>query len=155
MRIDFHCPKCLKADAAEVAANADSLSCSHCGWTRAWPAGESVNPPAHCLVCGCEDLWRQKDFPAQLGVAIVGAGILFSTLATAWMRPVLAIGILMAFALVDMLLFVFMRDALVCYRCHARFRQAAIDARHPKFQLEVNERYRQEAIRLNQADTRP
>jgi hypothetical protein len=155
MRIDFHCPKCLKADTADVAAHGNSLSCRHCGWNRAWATGEPVNPPRHCLVCGCEDLWRQKDFPAHWGVAIVGAGILFSTLATAWMRPVLAIGILMGFALADMLLFMFMRDALVCYRCHARFRQTAIDAKHPKFQLELNERYRQEALRLNQGDSMP
>ena len=85
---------------------------------------------------------------------MVGSGILFSTLATAWMRPLLAIGILMAFALTDMLLFMLMRDALVCYRCHARFRQVAIDARHPKFKLETNERYRQEALRLNQVDSK-
>ena len=154
MRVDFHCPKCLKAETAEIAAGDHSLVCRDCGWSREWAADESVNPPAHCLACGCDDLWRQKDFPARLGVAVVGSGILFSTLATAWMRPLLAIGILMAFALTDMLLFMLMRDALVCYRCHARFRQVAIDARHPKFKLETNERYRQEALRLNQVDSR-
>lgn len=154
MRVEFQCPRCLKTDACQVEAGAEAVSCRHCGWNRPIPSGEiQGEAPQRCLVCGCEDLWRQKDFPAQWGVAIVGAGILLSTLATAWMRPVLAIGILMAFALFDMLLFVVMRDALVCYRCHARFRHVAIAEKHGKFQLETNERYRQEAMRLNQPDS--
>jgi uncharacterized protein YecT (DUF1311 family) len=64
------------------------------------------------------------------------------------MMPTIAIGILMAFALADMVLFSLMSDALVCYRCHARYRGAVIGKDHPKFDLELNERYRQEAARM-------
>ena len=153
MRIEFHCPKCLKADACAVTPSTAVLACRHCGWNRPLGKGDLQNDaPTRCLACGCEDLWRQKDFPPALGVSIVAVGILLSTIATAWMLPVWAIGILMAFALVDMLLFFVMPDALVCYRCHARARQVTLTDGHPKFNLEVNERYRQEALRLPQPE---
>ena len=149
MHVEYHCPKCLRADTGEADATTTLLACRHCGWNRMLADGEiQADAPVHCLVCGCEDLWRQKDFPPQLGVAIVVVAIILSTLATAWMRPILALGILMAFALADWMLFLVMRDALVCYRCQARFRRVAVTDRHPKFNLETNERYRQEAIRL-------
>ncbi len=148
MRVEFHCPKCLRADAGDVDSATAVLACRHCGWNR--PLAEDdmqLEAPTRCLACGCSDLWRQKDFPPQLGVAIVGLGILLSTLATAWMYPTLAIIILMGFALADLLLYAVMRDALVCYRCHARYHQVPVTENHPKFNLELNERYRQEALK--------
>jgi len=100
------------------------------------------------LACGCPDLWRQKDFPQRLGLLIVGLGALLSTIAWAYMLPVVAICILMAFALVDFLLYTLMKDVLVCYRCQACLGDSAVDEDHPRFTLEVAERYRQEEIRL-------
>jgi len=147
--VTFNCPRCLKTDAAEMAAATETLACRHCGWLRAVePESIRADVPANCLVCGCEDLWRQKDFPPQVGLAMVGAGIVLSTIAVAYMRPVLALGILMAFALVDMILFALMKDRFVCYRCHAHFRGTGATELHGKFDLELNERYRQEAARL-------
>lgn len=107
----------------------------------------AADAPRRCLICSCTDLWRQKDFPPQLGLAIVAAGIVLSTIAVAYMRPITALSILMAFALLDMILFAVMRDALVCYRCQARYRGAVLTGNHPRFDLEINERYRQEAAR--------
>jgi hypothetical protein len=78
---------------------------------------------------------------------MVGAAILFSTVAYALWQPVLALGILMAFALIDAVLYLFMRDVSVCYRCgarHAGFEPAATQA---TYDLEVAERYRQERLR--------
>lgn len=85
---------------------------------------------------------------------MVGAGIVFSTVAYALWHPALSLGILMAFALVDFLLFLFMKDVLVCYRCGARhggFEPASQAA----FDLEVGERYRQERLRLEAAQWHP
>lgn len=151
--VTFDCPRCLKSDVAEAAASTETLACRHCGWLRAVaPATIQGDVPASCLVCGCEDLWRQKDFPPQVGLAMVGAGILLSTIAVAYMRPVLALGILMGFALVDMVLFALMRDRLVCYRCHAHYRGTGATELHGKFDLELNERYRQETARLKSSN---
>jgi len=149
VQVVFDCPKCLKSNVVEAGAAVAAVACRHCGWSRPVAEGDvAADSPKACLVCGCTDLWRQKDFPQQMGVAIVGLGIVASTVAVAMMRPMLALGILMAFALADMLLYAVMRDVLACYRCHARYRFVGSTEDHPKFNLEVNERYRQEAVRL-------
>jgi ribosomal protein L40E len=149
VQLRFDCPKCLQSDGCDVTASTTAVACRHCGWTRGIDPGVvSADVPRQCLVCGCDDLWRQKDFPAMLGLVMVGLGIGLSSIAVAYFRPVLALGILMAFALADMLLFAVMRDALVCYRCHARYRNTGALAEQPRFNLELNERYRQEAARL-------
>lgn len=149
MQLVFQCPACRQPTRSEITAAGDVCRCMHCDWRR--ELGEEdvrAEKPARCLICGCGDLWRQKDFPQKLGLLIVAAGALLSTIAWAYMRPLLALGVLMAFALVDMLLYAFMQDVLVCYRCGARHRHAHPDASYPAFDLEVAERYRQEAKRL-------
>jgi len=96
-------------------------------------------------------LWRQKDFPPAVGLAFVAAGGILSTIAWANHEPTWALGILMAFALVDMLLYAFMKDMLVCYRCRARHRRTELDENHAAFNLEVNERYLQIKKRQDEA----
>lgn len=152
VQIVFDCPRCLQRSSSRVNPPDAAVTCSHCEWSR--PIGAAECPdgtPRACLVCGCHDLWRQKDFPPALGVALVGLGVILSTLAVAWMRPILAMAILMAFALADMLLFLVMKDCVVCYRCHSRTRGTGPLQDHAKFDLELNERYRQEAIRAESA----
>jgi hypothetical protein len=95
-------------------------------------------------------LWRQKDFPPQLGLAIVALGALASSFAWWLYMPRTAIALLMAFALVDLALYLIMKDVLVCYRCGARHRKADPSESHPRFNLETAERYRQEALRLEE-----
>jgi hypothetical protein len=153
MLISFDCPKCLKIARNELSSASPRVSCSDCGWTR--PIGETDmkgESPARCLVCGCDDLWRQKDFDQRLGVFIVGIGILLSTIAVAYMMPGVAMIILMAFGLADWVLYAILPDRLVCYRCHSQYRRIPNLAEAAAFDLEVNERYRQEAIRLKQAE---
>lgn len=135
--------------------SAESLHCEHCGWDRLigpddWAAGI----PSRCLACGCEDLWRQKDFPQGVGLLLVAMGALLSTIAWAYHRPVLAIGTLLAFAAGDLALFLFMKDVLVCYRCAARFNKAELGNARTEFNLETAERYRQEAKRFDEAANR-
>ncbi len=149
MKIAGCCPSCQSQYRAAVTGAGESVACPHCDWSRE-VAGADISDarPVRCLGCGCGDLWRQKDFPQGLGLLFVAAGALLSTIAWAYTRPLVAIGILMVFALADMLLFVLMKDVLVCYRCGARHRHSNFGDEHPHFNLEVHERYRQEAMRL-------
>jgi DNA-directed RNA polymerase subunit RPC12/RpoP len=152
MQLVYRCPRCGETQRPDAIEAAPLVHCGHCGWERTIAGGDVVDGrPTRCLCCGCEDLWRQKDFPQKLGLLMVGAGILLSTIAWANMEPALAIGILMGFALIDMVLFVVMPDVLVCYRCAARHRHAKPPENHPRFNLETHERYRQETIRLEEA----
>jgi hypothetical protein len=153
MQIQFSCPGCSRTVRRAVDATTETVCCEHCSWSR--PVGSDDlkdGQPTRCLVCGCHDLWRQKDFPQKLGVALVGLGALLSTIATAYYYPATALGILLAFALGDLLLYLFMPDVLVCYRCQARHRHTDPGEEFPRFNLETAERYRQEEARL--AETR-
>lgn len=148
MRILFQCPSCEHSRLSEVGLESGSLDCEGCHWSREIrPEDLAAGRPQRCLVCGCDDLWRQKDFPQRLGVAMVALGAILSTIAWAYYMPATALGVLLAFALADLVLFVVMQDVLVCYRCHARYRDAILTDDHPRFNLETAERYRQEAAR--------
>jgi len=152
MRVSGACPSCQQPIRVEILSAGDQLKCESCQWSRPVLAEDIAdNSPKRCLMCGCDDLWRQKDFSPKLGVAIVGLGIGLSTIAyyNYWYQASLAI--LVVFALFDMLLYAVMSDVLVCYRCGASHRRTNLEkAEHPAFDLEVNERYRQEAIRLKE-----
>ena len=71
-----------------------------------------------------------------------------STIFIAYYEIVWALGILLAFGLLDYVFYAVMPDVLVCYRCKARYRHSAGESAVPKFNLETHERYRQEEIRL-------
>jgi hypothetical protein len=152
MQLIYSCPSCQKTSAAELSVTGDEFSCMHCDWKRRVAADAFVSGiPVKCSVCSCEDLWRQKDFPQGLGLLIVAAGIILSTIAWYQLEPAWAIGILMVFAALDMLLYRIMKDMLVCYRCRARHRRTELGEQYPGFNLEVAERYRQQALRMEQA----
>ena len=152
MFLTFQCPRCQQPDHQEITGSSATVDCPDCEWTRPITEADFQNDrPNHCLTCGCEDIWRQKDFPQRLGVAFVALGAILSTVAWAFYRPLWAIGILGGFALLDLVLYTLMRDVLVCYRCGSRHQRANMDEDHPRFDLETAERYRQEAIRLREA----
>ena len=153
MLIIFDCPKCLKISRGGVTSASHDTKCSACDWTRPLqPDDLKGESPNRCLVCGCSDLWRQKNFDQRLGVIIVGLGALVSTIFLAYWMPGASIMALMAVGLLDWILYAILPDRLVCYRCHAQYRQVPNLAEIAAFDLEVNERYRQEAIRLKQAE---
>ena len=148
MQVIYQCPGCQQRVLNSLQQPDEAVRCDHCDWHRAAPDNVSDNEaPRVCRVCGCDDLWRQKDFPPALGLVFVGLGILLSSIAWAWHMPGTAIGILMVFAVIDLVLFALMPDMLVCYRCAARHRRSEIPEDHPAFDLEISERYRQQELR--------
>ena len=92
-------------------------------------------------------------FPQSLGLLMVALGAVLSTIAWSFYLPEVALGVLLAFALIDVLLYTFMGDVLVCYRCRARYANTNLRDEQPRFNLETAERYRQEAARV--ANARP
>jgi len=149
MLLTFQCPQCRRSQRGEWR---EGVKCAQCGWHGAG-AARSDAPLDRCLICGNTDLWRQKDFSPRWGLAIVVLGAVLSSIAWYYHRPIWALGLLLAFALTDMVLFLVMPDVLVCYRCHARHHGPQADDSHAAFNHELAERYRQEAKRLQ--DTQP
>ena len=101
-----------------------------------------------CLVCPSTDLYVRKDFPQRLGVALVGVGIVGSSIAWYYMHIYWTFAILFATALADVLLYFIVGEALMCYRCNALYRGAEEMDSHGPFDLETHERYRQLAARM-------
>jgi hypothetical protein len=104
-----------------------------------------------CLTCPSHDLYVRKDFPQRVGVALVFIGVVGSSIA--WYHANLAwtFGILFATALADVLLFLVVGNALMCYRCGAQYRGALEIDSHGQFNLETHEKHRQTAARLKSA----
>ena len=100
-----------------------------------------------CLVCPSTNLFVRKDFPQRLGVGLVILGIVGSSVAWAYSLPIVTFAVLFATALVDVVLYMIVPDALMCYRCGAQYRMAEGMTRHGAFNLETHERYRQQAAR--------
>ena len=152
MKVVFHCPGCESTQRTEFSEETETVQCHNCDWSRPVPdASVQHGTPGCCLVCGCADLWRQKDFPVSLGIAMVALGAILSTIAFWLVYPMIAIGILMGFALIDLLLFTLMGDILVCYRCSTRHSGKELSDDKFIFDHERAEKYRQEAILLEQA----
>ncbi len=105
-----------------------------------------------CLVCPSTDLFVRKDFPQRVGVLIVTVGIIGSSIAWYHADLLWTFGILFATALIDVLLYTFVGDALMCYRCQAQYRGVAEMDAHGMFDLETHERHRQLTARLQSAE---
>lgn len=63
-------------------------------------------------------------------------------------------GILFATALADLLLFMFVGNALMCYRCEAQYRGVAEMETHGQFNLETHEKYRRIAAQTARSSLR-
>ena len=154
MNVTYACPHCHATSCAEFAADTRELECPHCHKRLALPqAAMDGQQVRRCLVCPSTDLYVRKDFPQRIGVALVGVGIVGSSIAWYHTNLLWTFGILFATALVDVLLYALVGDALMCYRCDALYRGVEeIDA-HGQFDLETHEKYRQLAARVKDGET--
>ena len=153
MQVIFECPVCLKRTSCDPRPREAAVHCQHCDWSRdEGPTDFNGEFCKRCRICGCDDLWRQKDFPPALGLLMVGFAIVLYLAASAYYEPEWALGILLAFALVDMVLYSYMTDMLVCYRCRSRHRKTALNDDYIGFNLELSERYVQMKKRQDSAE---
>src|SRR5690349_3246725 len=99
MELSFECPVCGKVNHVGKVESGQRLKCAHCAWERAVASGaiDQANLAA-CPVCATEDLYLQKDFPHVLGLSIVVAGFIISSIFWAYYMPIPALGVLLATA---------------------------------------------------------
>jgi len=159
VKVRFVCPECDRNAPATIQLPASSPwrcpACDHL-LTLADPprstSEEGVTLHA-CAVCGNAELYKMKGFPHWLGLTILtGACVAFLVL-NAYRLQWWAWAVLLASAVVDGLLYLAVRDVVVCYRCGAQHRGLGYSGNRP-FELTIHERYRQERIRLS-ASERP
>jgi hypothetical protein len=99
------------------------------------------NIVTNCISCGHDALYRQKDFNRQLGMAIVGLGIVISIVIFARNQPIYAMSALAITALVDFLAYFLVGEVTVCYSCHAIYRGFKRNPEHEPFDLKKLEKY--------------
>lgn len=149
MQLTFLCPRC-EQPAKTAVREGDAVECPNCHVhisqeDDAWHDGSL----RRCLVCPSSDLFVRKAFPQRLGLAIVVLGFGVSCVTWFFYWTTLTFAVLFATALADFVLYLVVGDALVCYRCHAEYRQLS-SSPHGAFNLETHERHRQLAARLAQ-----
>lgn len=107
-------------------------------------ASQGSEPLQACPNCGCADLFIRKDFPQKLGLAIVViAAVTFLALAARPRWFWLGALVLVLAAIVDAILYLFVKKITVCYRCRSEFRDVPLNPKHEGFELAVAEKYRQ------------
>jgi hypothetical protein len=103
-----------------------------------------------CLVCGNCEIYKKKGFPHWLGLSVLtlacAAFLVLNGLYLQW----LGWAVLLGSAVFDGLLYLWVHDVLVCYRCHAHYSGAQTLDEHKPFELVVGERYRQQRLRQGQ-----
>ena len=152
MKLTFRCPRCEKIGHALPTAESPQLTCVHC--QAMWDVPQEVvetNTVTECLVCQSKDLFIRKDFPQRLGVLLVVIGLIASCYAWYRHQLFLTFGILFTTAAIDVVLYLLVPDALVCYRCGTHYRRCKLRD-HEGFSHGIHERYRQEMARQKQDD---
>jgi hypothetical protein len=145
VNVRLDCPSCDASDriALPGAAEWHCPSCEHI--VKLHEAGAGLS---HCAACGNAELYRKKDFPHGLGMTILVLACVASTV-TYWLYDkYLTWAILIGSAAFDGLLYLWVKDVIVCYRCGAEHRGLGAEAEKvAPFELTVHERYRQERLR--------
>jgi ribosomal protein L37AE/L43A len=147
MNIRFSCPVCDYPGDIDVPGHSE-WQCPRCDHLLHLSHVDSTLPS--CAVCGNGEVYKKKDFPHSLGMGILVSACLASTV-TYWLYDMwMTWTILLGSAAFDGLLYLWVKDVIVCYRCNAHFRGVAANTEHKPFELTIHERFRQERLRREQ-----
>ena len=149
MNVRFTCPACEQPGRLDAPLPAEWV-CPNCDQVLHLKPGVAEPTLTACAACGNVELYRKKDFPHSLGMAILVLSCLASTATYWWYQKWWTWGILIGSALFDCALYVLVRDVVVCYCCDAHYRGLPADPEHKPFELTTYERYRQEQMRRKQ-----
>jgi hypothetical protein len=152
VNVVFACPHCERPGRADLTAPID-WQCPACAQRLHLeaPAPELST----CVVCGNHELYKKKDFPHWLGMTILVVACVLSVFTYFWYLPVWTWAILIGSAALDGLLYLWVGDAIVCYRCNAHYRGVAATDHYPPHDITIGERYRQERMRREQLKAGP
>lgn len=166
MNVTYNCPACDCTAVAELPEGTKEVACNHCKQRILIPPGailevgdiEEGKGPAKarrltgCVVCPSQELFVRKNFPQVLGVSVVVVAAIISSIFWFYRLPVGAYVTLFIAALIDLFAYAFVGNLLQCYRCQAQYRDVPGLEEHEGFDLETHEKYRQQAIRLAEAN---
>ena len=143
MKISFRCPHCQRELEFDDLTQSES-PCPRCGETVKLHVTDRMrrdNVVDQCAVCDCNKVYVQKDFNRTLGVTIFAAGaVLF--LFCAWKNRLVEGTLVWAvFAIADAVLYKFLPDVTICYKCYAQYREVSLNPGNQPFELGLAEKY--------------
>ena len=148
MNVRFDCPLCETAGGRLDTSGPAEWRCPGCDHpTRLADPNPDVTS---CAVCGNPEVYVRKDFPHSVGLTILTLACIASTVTYFLYAKWLTWAILIGSAAFDGLLYLWVKDVIVCYRCQAHHRGYTPNPEHKPFELTTHERYRQERIRREQ-----
>ncbi len=149
MNVSFSCPICEHSTRLELNGLAE-WQCPACDHLLSFPTQKESAALPSCAICGNPELYKKKDFPHWLGLTILSVACLGSIIPYWLYHQWWTWAILIGSAAFDGLLYLWVGDVVVCYRCQAHYRGLVSGALHKPFELGIAERYRQEKIRRQQ-----
>lgn len=135
MELEFLCSDCRHPNQLEISDPEKTFACANCSKTYG-PAASYVDSSLRlqrCMICGCRDLYTQKDFSRKVGCTIAAIG--------AVLAPFTKLISLFVCALIDFLLYRLLPVILVCYRCKSIYRDFPVNPEHQPFNLGINDHY--------------
>jgi hypothetical protein len=99
------------------------------------------NTVDHCVICGLDKLYTQKDFNRALGASIFVGAAIISLIFYGYSYVVTAFLVLGAAAAVDYLLYLALPMVTICYRCHSQYRNVSPNPSNSEFELALAEKY--------------
>ena len=127
MHILAKCSNCgagLPVRAADAPA---AIKCGRCGREIGLQMSEAVQADRgvdQCPVCSGAEFYVRKDFDPKIGVAAVATAAAISAVFYWYKRDFIAYLVLGIAAVVDFIIYRFLKLVTVCYRCHTEFRGA-------------------------------
>jgi hypothetical protein len=93
-----------------------------------------------CVVCGCNDLFRAKQFPQITGFVVVlaFAGAILGALGPVNTLTLVAMVVVLV---ADVSILLFSRQRLVCHRCRSSYHGLPVARYHPRWDRAVAERH--------------
>jgi hypothetical protein len=151
VNVTFACPNCDRPATLNLSGSRE-WQCPACDHLVSARVEEPAKAPDTCVLCGNPELYKKKDFPHWLGLTILTVACLGSIIPYWLYHQWLTWTILIGSALFDGLLYLWVGDVIVCYRCNAHYRGVEPDESHKPFELGIGERYRQERLRREQLE---
>ena len=148
MIVRFDCPVCETPGGRLDTAGPAEWQCPACEHLVRLNDSDAAVPA--CALCGNREVYIKKDFPHGLGMTILTLACLASTVTYFLYAKWWTWAILIGSAAFDGLLYLWVKDVLVCYRCGAHHRGFARTQEYKPFELTIHERYRQERLRREQ-----
>jgi hypothetical protein len=151
VNIRFACSSCDHPARLELPLPAQ-WQCPACDHLLQLPDSKSAESLTSCAICGNTELYKKKDFPHWLGMGILTIACVAFLVINGYRYHMAAWAILLGSALFDGLLYAWVGDVTVCYRCNAHFRGFPAGEAQKPHDLGIAERYRQERIRREQIE---